>query len=62
MPQKIFMCLSNGNGNIQRQNITQNNYANLATVLYRPTGNLQTSMISRIHDLKPGCSSCGRKG
>ena len=58
MPQKIYMVLPrNGNGIFSQPS---NNNVNLGST---PTNtSLQSSMISRIHNLKPGCGSCGRKG
>jgi hypothetical protein len=66
MPQKINMFISNGNV-AQRMNPNAGiNYANLAVA--PPTVNttitpsqLNASMIGRIHSIKPGCGSCGRK-
>jgi len=61
MPQKINMYLSNGNlSNSQISNIVKNN-SNLAAMQKNtPSPTLNTSMISRIHNVKPGCGSCGR--
>jgi hypothetical protein len=65
MPQKINMFISNG---IVAPRMNPNagiNYANLAVA---PTVNtsiapssLNSSMVGRIHSIKPGCGSCGRK-
>jgi hypothetical protein len=65
MPQKINMFITNGNV-VSRTNPSAGiNYANLAVA---PTTNvtvtpsqLNASMIGRIHSIKPGCGSCGRK-
>jgi len=65
MPQKINMFISNGNV-AQRMNPNAGiNYANLAVA---PTVNatiapssLNSSMVGRIHSIKPGCGSCGIK-
>lgn len=58
MPQKIFMVLPR-NGSVPFPQPSNNN-VNLGST---PTNtSLQSSMISRIHNLKPGCGSCGRKG
>ena len=65
MPQKIHMYISNGNV-APRYNPTGTvNYANLAvapttTNVVAPS-TLNSSMIGRIHSIKPGCGSCGRK-
>jgi len=57
MPQKINMFISNGN--ILPQQMSSN--SNLA-VAPKVNSSLNNSMISRIHNVKPGCGSCGRKG
>jgi len=58
MPQKINMILSNGN-----MLPPQINIANLAVAPKTAPLNasLNTSMITRIHNVRPGCGSCGRK-
>ena len=64
MPSKIKMIISNGNANPKTVSSPSVNYANLSVA---PTANksaissLTSSMISRIHSIKPGCGSCGRK-
>ena len=63
MPAKINMFLSNGNY-IPQQPKKTINVANLA-VAPAPVQAKQTlnnAMISRIHNARPGCGSCGRKG
>jgi len=57
MPQKINMFISNGN--ILPPQMSSN--SNLA-VAPKVNSSLNNSMISRIHNVKPGCGSCGRKG
>jgi hypothetical protein len=58
MPAKINMFISNGNvfpppmSPQQPQQITKP----------KPNIPLNSGMISRIHNIKPGCGSCGRKG
>ena len=37
------------------------NYANLAVAPSQSSLSLKSSMITRIHNIKPGCGSCGRK-
>jgi hypothetical protein len=65
MPQKINMFITNGNV-VPRTNPSAGiNYANLAvapttTSIVAPS-QLNSSMIGRIHSIKPGCGSCGRK-
>jgi hypothetical protein len=60
MPQRINMLLSNGN-NISPQVRSQINPANIANV---QSANVATSLnspiIARVHNVKPGCSSCGK--
>ena len=65
MPQKINMFISNGNVAPRINPNAGINYANLAVA---PTVNvtimpssLDSSMVGRIHSIKPGCGSCGRK-
>jgi len=62
MPQKINMVLNNGN-QIPRS-LNQNFSANLASAPVTraaPSSSLNSSIIARIHSVKPGCGSCGRK-
>ena len=63
MPAKINMFLSNGNF-IPQQNKSYINIANLAVAPAPAQVNqsLNNSMISRIHNVRPGCGSCGKKG
>jgi hypothetical protein len=62
MPAVIKMRLSNGNPTFQQ--FTAYSKANLAPVPQNlPTNKntaLNNSMITRIHNVKPGCGSCGR--
>jgi hypothetical protein len=61
MSNKMFMILSNGQPTInQFQAFKQstNKTANAAKA-QRPSG-LHAPMISRIHNIQPGCGSCGR--
>jgi hypothetical protein len=69
MPAKINMFLSNGNLNMNL-NIMRSpvNSLNLAVVSdtksatpSSASSSLNKSIISRIHNVKPGCGSCGRK-
>ena len=64
MPQKINMLLDNSSRLATRN--APNFDANLAyaPAVGRQTSNnntLNTSIIGRIHSVKPGCGSCGRK-
>jgi len=59
MLPKIKLILYNGNLNFQKSFFSQN----LNTRDALPKSNFKlnnSSMISRIHNIKPGCSSCGR--
>ena len=62
MPAVIKMRLSNGNPTFQQ--LTSNSKANLAPVPKNSTNATaslkNSSMIERIHSVKPGCGSCGR--
>jgi len=60
MPQKLNMFITNGNF-IPAQIKSQINTANLATISASKSAPLNTSMITRIHNVRPGCGSCGRK-
>ena len=60
MPQKLNMFITNGNF-IPAQIKQQINTANLATISASKSAPLNTSMITRIHNVRPGCGSCGRK-
>ena len=66
MPQKINMFISNGNVAPRTNPTGAVNYANLAVAPTTTTNvvapsTLSSSMIGRIHSIKPGCGSCGRK-
>lgn len=61
MPAKMPMIISNG-GIRHIKTFTQTNSKNLAKTSIpnsKPVP-LSSSMISRIHNIKPGCGSCGR--
>jgi hypothetical protein len=60
MPAKMMMTLSNGN-------LTHKQVASYTAFMKtkeaskpKPNGSLTASMIGRIHDVKPGCGSCGK--
>jgi len=63
MPTKINMFLSNGNM-VPPQPQIKNNFANLATTsvpsVKSPPTALTAPIIKRIHNVQPGCGSCGR--
>jgi len=67
MPQKIAMIITNNNNlyyNLPNKSINSAiNSASLAVnnIISNNTKNLSMgSMITRVHNAKPGCGSCGR--
>ena len=58
MPSKINMFLSNG---IMFPPPQPRNVA-VAPKVAPVNASLNASMISRIHNIRPGCGSCGKKG
>jgi len=59
MTQKIMMNLQNPNSSAQYlASLSQ-----MQTTLPQPLKNtsLKTPMIGRVHNVRPGCGSCGRK-
>lgn len=63
MPASIKMSLSNGNPTNAQLAILSYT-ANLAAVPKSPAklnAPLSAPMVKRIHNVKPGCGSCGRK-
>ena len=60
MPATIKMSLSNGNPTMHQIALFTHK-ANLAASIPKTNDPLNTSMIKRIHNVKPGCGSCGRK-
>lgn len=62
MPAKMSMFLSNGRPSANQIRAFTANNASLATApkkVNAPTI-LNAPMISRIHNVQPGCGSCGR--
>jgi hypothetical protein len=59
MPQKIMLHLNNGN--YSNQQIAQFKQK-IADSTPKPKGGiaLSSSIIGRIHHVKPGCGSCGK--
>ena len=59
------MFISNGNVSQKTNSSVSINYANLAvapaTNVATAPSSLNSSMVGRIHRVKPGCGSCGRK-
>jgi hypothetical protein len=60
MPQKISMFISNGNP-IQYQPKNVNMSPMGTPRVPAPSSALTAPIISRIHNVQPGCGSCGRK-
>lgn len=58
MPNKIKMFLSNGN--YSPAQFVTTNISNIAAVPKKIPTALNSSIIGRIHTVKPGCGSCGR--
>jgi len=56
MPAKINMFISNGN--IFPPQVQPIQQKQLQIINNKP---LNSGMISRIHNVRPGCGSCGRK-
>ena len=61
MPAKINMVISNGNLTPPqiRSMVNQANLASVSAAAKAPSA-LNSSIIARIHSIKPGCGSCGR--
>lgn len=61
MPQfrKIMMDLTNNNYVSMRRIAKQQKIANASNTSLR-IGGLQNAMIERIHNIRPGCGSCGK--
>lgn len=60
MPAKMNMVISNGNILPSQLRSLTASY-NLANNTPKAPSALNASIISRIHNVKPGCGSCGRK-
>jgi hypothetical protein len=58
MPAKIGMVIHNGNFALPPQMRTTMNSINAMNSVNTP---LNAGMIKRIHNVRPGCGSCGRK-
>lgn len=58
MPAKINMVISNGNHMLPQFRSIQ--AASTPTVAKVPTS-LSAPFIARVHNVRPGCGSCGRK-
>ena len=63
MPQKINMVISNGNNYpqfIQKQINSANLAASPAMASPKAPSALKAPMLARVHNVRPGCGSCGR--
>ena len=62
MPQKINMFLSNGrtSTSFQQQINTASLGSSPAVLAPRQATGLNAPFIARVHNVKPGCGSCGR--
>lgn len=68
MPVKLNMVISNGNARLNKYNGSTNhnqpnpNVASISTVpVVKTSSALNAPIISRIHGVRPGCGSCGRR-
>ena len=63
MPEKINMFIPNGNHMIAQMRSLQQQAQVLAiqSKPKAPPSALNAPIISRIHNVRPGCGSCGRK-
>jgi len=63
MPQKIHMFISNGNHQpeVQRQILnTASLAASPSMAAPKAPSALNAGMLARVHNVRPGCGSCGR--
>lgn len=63
MPQKMNMIISNGNTQpiFQRQKINNASLAVAPSMAAPKTpSSLKAPILARIHNVRPGCGSCGR--
>lgn len=63
MPAKINMFLSNGNSMppiFKQQMNTASLGANPSLASPKAPSALNASMLARVHNVRPGCGSCGR--
>lgn len=63
MPQKINMFLSNGI--MSQPKLIKMNTSSLASVNFNgssksPNSALNAPFLARVHNVRPGCGSCGR--
>lgn len=63
MPQKINMIISNGNVRpqmLQKQINTASLGSAPSMASPKAPSALQAPMLARVHNVRPGCGSCGR--
>lgn len=60
MPQKIGMILTNNYNNLALQQAYLASLQPKVGATNNTNATLKDSMIGRIHNVKPGCGSCGR--
>jgi hypothetical protein len=62
MPAKISMLLSNGNpAPILQQRPLNTSSLGVVPAPRKPSSALNAPFIARVHNVRPGCGSCGRK-
>jgi hypothetical protein len=60
MPAKMSMLFSNGNYSHKEIAAYHAFMKAKEASTPKPSGSLNASMIGRIHNVKPGCGSCGK--
>jgi len=63
MPEKIKMFLTNGNPPVEflKKQINTSSLGGTRSIVgSKASTAINASMIARIHNVKPGCGSCGR--
>jgi hypothetical protein len=60
MPQKIGMILTNNYNNAVLQQTYMASLQRNTAKAVNKSSSLKDAMIGRIHNVKPGCGSCGR--
>ena len=61
MPAQIKMFIPSGNVNVMQTRSIPNFASSVSGVQNKSVSTLSSSFISRVHDFKPGCSSCGKR-
>ena len=61
MPQQIKMFIPSGNVNLVQTRSVPNFANSVQGLQSKSVTSLSSSFISRVHDFKPGCSSCGKR-